>query len=143
MRGLYDIDGLLKDDCIKSFFCNICVLMQADREIRARTGKTSLCTSADYARQTSKVIKMQPIPIQGMTYAPGEGAEARSEVENMILCRTPPQAHLHDDPRGRHKPGATGRHHQLREVINASGVDHVWTYSFRVPWKPADQIAGR
>jgi len=125
VRGLYDIQGLLKDDCIKSFFCNICVLMQADREIRARNGKTSLRTSADYTRRCSKIVELQPMSIRSMTYAPGEGAEARSEVENMILCRHLPQAHLRDNAGGQRKQGTSVCHHQLREVMHASGVDHV------------------
>lgn len=104
--------------------------MQMDREIRARNGKTSLRTSAEYTRQCSKVIKLQPTPIKSMTYAPGEGADNRTEVENMILCRRPPPARL---PKGMPKKiaqSSIGRQHQLREVINASGTDHVSHYYF-------------
>jgi hypothetical protein len=68
----------------------MCVLMQLDREIRARNGKTSLRTSGEYTR-SSNLIQLQPVAVPAMTYAPASDQNGRDEVHAMVLGRPPVQ----------------------------------------------------
>jgi hypothetical protein len=66
VRGVYGIDGTLGEDCTSSFFCNTCILMQEDREIRAREGQTNLRTCTDYNERAA--VNLQPRTPQQMRY---------------------------------------------------------------------------
>lgn len=120
VRGLYDIHGSLKNDCIKSIFCNMCVLMQLDREIRARNGKTSLCTSADYIR-SSNVVQLQPVAAPSMTYAPGSDRLTQDELHKLVLCRPP----FHAQSLLRAQYPAGNGDERVREVVTVTNINHV------------------
>ena len=64
LRGVYGIKGSLADDCVKSLFCNRCILMQQDREIRAREGNNKLRTRAGCAEE----VNMEPRSNEEMRY---------------------------------------------------------------------------
>lgn len=110
VRGHYGIDGSIVSDCVLSLFFNHCVLMQMDREIRARHGNTKLCTDPDY----KKILDQQPRPTQEMLYMPTEESgntpnrltKAPPSTEIKVLCKV-------------------STRHQLQEVLNASGLDEV------------------
>lgn len=110
VRGHYGINGSIVDDCVLSFFFNQCVLMQLDREIRARHGNTKLRTHPDYKR----VLDQQPRLTPGMTYVPMEG-----------LGGVPNRSPGAQPPTGTKGLSKVSTRHQLQEVLNASGLDEV------------------
>lgn len=110
------------NDCVVSLFCNRCILMQMDREMRARDSQIKLRTCSEYKRKT-KTTNHQPVPNQEMRYMSAEEFCPGNPASDLVSRRRPPQARL---PTGiKKQTKVLTRQHQLKEVLNASGVDQV------------------
>jgi len=109
------------NDCVTSYFCNQCVLMHTDREMGARNGQLNLRTSPAY--KETQIIKLQPLPTQDMRYLSAAEFCAGHGTDDAANTRRSPRAR---PPTGfKKQTTVSARQHQLKEVINASGIDHV------------------
>ncbi|RAL62278.1 hypothetical protein DID88_004845 [Monilinia fructigena] len=88
IRAQYRINGTMGDDVVKSLFCGPCVMIQHDREVRAREGDTRLAKNPDqYVPQMSQ---MQPKSLQPMRYPLSRATSAENPgVESKIFKKGP------------------------------------------------------
>ncbi|TGO53293.1 hypothetical protein BCON_0126g00190 [Botryotinia convoluta] len=81
IRAQYRILGSMGNDIIKSCFCGPCVMMQHDREVRAREGASGLAKFPNEAQMSWK----QPKLSQPMRYASQKAPSAENPgIENRI-----------------------------------------------------------
>ncbi|ATZ48526.1 hypothetical protein BCIN_03g07270 [Botrytis cinerea B05.10] len=81
IRAQYRILGSMGNDVIKSCFCGPCVMMQHDREVRAREGASGLTKFPNDAQMSHK----QPNLSQPMRYASQKAPSAENPgIENRI-----------------------------------------------------------
>jgi hypothetical protein len=59
IRATYDLDGTVKKDCLQSFFCLRCTVMQHDREIFDREQRAREAASGTISHQPSRIPSMQ------------------------------------------------------------------------------------
>ncbi|KAF7957441.1 hypothetical protein EAE96_003025 [Botrytis aclada] len=84
IRAQYRIFGSMGNDIIKSCFCGPCVMVQHDREVRAREGDSGLARFPNEAQRSRK----QPALSQPMKYAAQKAPSAESPgIENRIFSR--------------------------------------------------------
>ncbi|TGO37280.1 hypothetical protein BHYA_0101g00300 [Botrytis hyacinthi] len=82
IRAQYRILGSMGNDVIKSCFCGPCVMMQHDREVRAREGASGLARFPNEAQMSWK----QPKLSQPMKYASHKAPSAENPgIENRIF----------------------------------------------------------
>ncbi|RDW88801.1 hypothetical protein BP6252_00833 [Coleophoma cylindrospora] len=71
VRSRYNIKGSIARDFAASIFCGKCILMQDDRELRAREGQSNLRTNKKYdIASNDEVVQAQPVQISPMRYIP-------------------------------------------------------------------------
>ncbi|RDW94626.1 hypothetical protein BP5796_00389 [Coleophoma crateriformis] len=71
VRSRYNIKGSIARDFAASIFCGKCILMQDDRELRAREGQSNLRTNKKYdIANNDDVVQAQPVQISPMRYIP-------------------------------------------------------------------------
>jgi hypothetical protein len=63
IRGTYGISGGNENDCLISYFCVPCVILQSDREVRAREGNHNLRNDERYQTYKRSLENQQP-PLQ-------------------------------------------------------------------------------
>jgi hypothetical protein len=68
IRAMYNIEGSTSGDCVVAYFCTKCVLMQDEREVRAREARGN--QERNKLRNDSTVITEQPRPHHDMPYDP-------------------------------------------------------------------------
>ncbi|KAG9233766.1 hypothetical protein BJ875DRAFT_496402 [Amylocarpus encephaloides] len=84
VRGMYGIEGSLANDYVISFFCPECVLVQIDREVRAREGQRELRNGKKFKNYQQEDLEMgQPSPQPQMAYVPQREASDASDSNNV------------------------------------------------------------
>jgi len=99
VRATYGIKGTCFNDFVTAYFCNCCVLMQTDREIQAREGRTSFITNKEYdpkeKLKQEASNSQQPIHMQRMRYLSG----GDTGDPTSILDGTSPSKKINVDPK--------------------------------------------
>ena len=90
VRATYGIKGTCFNDFMTAYFCNCCVLMQTDREIQAREGRTSFVTNKKFnlkenLKQEAAASQQQSMPMQQMRYQQGGDTNTPTPNTNVAV----------------------------------------------------------